>query len=108
LIYLETPRLVLRDWRESEIGWRLRKEAWGQGYATEGAAACLKHGFQTLGFDEIYSFTADLNVPSRRVMSKIGMQFVKYFDHPRLAKDSPLCKHVLYASIHGGNRQAND
>lgn len=79
-----------------EIGWRLKKEAWGKGYATEGAKACLKHGFEELDFDEIFSFTADINEPSKHVMKKIGLQFVKEFDHPRVDKDSPLLKHVLY------------
>ncbi|TBL75710.1 GNAT family N-acetyltransferase [Paenibacillus thalictri] len=80
----------------TEIGWRLRKEAWGQGYATEGAAACLRYGLDTLGFDEVYSFTAVVNRPSERVMMKVGMSFVKTFDHPRVEKDSPLSRHVLY------------
>jgi len=79
-----------------EIGWRLKKEAWGNGYATEGAAACLQYGFSTLGFDEVYSFTADVNTPSKNVMTKIGMKFIKYFHHPNVDVNSPLSKHVLY------------
>lgn len=79
-----------------EIGWRLKKEAWGRGYATEGAKACLQYGFEELGFGEIFSFTADINEPSKHVMRKIGLQFVKEFDHPRVDQDSPLLKHVLY------------
>lgn len=79
-----------------EIGWRLKKEEWGRGYATEGAKACLQYGFEELGFDEIYSFTAAINEPSKHVMRKIGLQFVKEFDHPRIDKDSSLLKHVLY------------
>lgn len=79
-----------------EIGWRLKKEAWGRGYATEGAKACLQYGFEELGFDEIFSFTADINEPSKHVMRKIGLQFIKEFDHPRVDKDSSLLKHVLY------------
>ncbi|MEC0329106.1 GNAT family N-acetyltransferase [Paenibacillus macerans] len=79
-----------------EIGWRLKKEAWGKGYATEGAAACLQYGFNTLGFDEVYSFTADINEPSKKVMIKIGMSFVKMFLHPRVDEYSPLSKHVLF------------
>lgn len=68
----------------------LKKEAWGKGYATEGATACLQHGFDHLGFLDIYSFTAAINTPSSKVMSKIGMSYVKSFDHPKLEKDSPL------------------
>lgn len=79
-----------------EIGWRLKKEAWGHGYATEGATACLEYGFNTLGFKEVYSFTAEINTPSKNVMQKIGMSFIKMFDHPRVESSSPLCKHVLF------------
>lgn len=79
-----------------EIGWRLKKEAWGRGYATEGAKACLQYGFEELGFGEIFSFTAAINEPSKHVMRKIGLQFVKEFDHSRVDQDSPLLKHVLY------------
>ncbi len=79
-----------------EIGWRLKKEAWGKGYATEGASACLEYGFSELGLQEVYSFTADMNRPSQNVMIKAGMSFVKVFDHPRLTDSSPLKKHVLY------------
>ncbi|MFD0713405.1 GNAT family N-acetyltransferase [Paenibacillus sp. GCM10027626] len=79
-----------------EIGWRLKKEAWGKGYATEGAKACLQYGFTELGFHDVYSFTADINEPSKNVMMKSGMHFVKYFDHPKVENDSPLKKHVLF------------
>lgn len=79
-----------------EIGWRLKKEAWGKGYATEGAAACLHFGFNELGLRDVYSFTADMNKPSINVMEKIGMSFMKNFDHPNVEKNSPLNKHVLY------------
>ncbi|MBM6996020.1 Acetyltransferase (GNAT) family protein [compost metagenome] len=79
-----------------EIGWRLKQEAWGKGYASEGAAACLQYGFTHLGFQEIYSFTAVINTPSRNVMTKIGMDYVKRFHHPRVEKDSPLSEHVLF------------
>jgi len=79
-----------------EIGWRLKQEAWGKGYATEGAEACLQYGFNKLGFSDIYSFTANINEPSKNVMKKIGMHFIKTFSHPRVEKDSPLSEHVLY------------
>lgn len=79
-----------------EIGWRLKKEAWGYGYATEGASACLQHGFHTLDFDEVYSFTADVNIPSKKVMEKIGMSFIDMFYHPKVEQSSRLSKHVLF------------
>ncbi len=78
-----------------EIGWRLKKEAWGKGYATEGATACLQYGFTELGF-RVYSFTADINQPSKNVMIKTGMNYIKTFNHPKVKKDSPLSKHVLF------------
>lgn len=79
-----------------EIGWRLDDKYWNKGYATEGAKACLKYGFSTLGFKEIYSFTAAINKPSIHVMKKIGLKKQGEFDHPRVEKDSPLLRHVLY------------
>ena len=79
-----------------EIGWRLKKEVWGKGFATEGAKACLHYGFHTLGFDDIFSFTADINIPSKNVMNKIGLQFKINFNHPNVDQSSPLFKHVLY------------
>ncbi|MGI5839375.1 MAG: GNAT family N-acetyltransferase [bacterium] len=84
-----------------EIGWRLKRATWGQGYATEGAKACLDYGFNNLGISEVYSFTAKINKPSERVMQKIGLTFVQEFDHPRVDPGSPLCRHVLY---YGGKR----
>ncbi|MDJ1482957.1 GNAT family N-acetyltransferase [Cytophagaceae bacterium YF14B1] len=79
-----------------EIGWRLRKEFWGKGIATEAANACLKFGFETLNLDKIVSFTAKLNTRSEKVMQRLGMSYVKDFDHPKVDKDSMLCRHVLY------------
>ncbi|MDX6282565.1 MAG: hypothetical protein QOH03_3636, partial [Kribbellaceae bacterium] len=54
-----------------EIGWRLAKDAWGKGYATEGARASLAYGFGEAGLDEVVSFTATTNKPSQRVMERI-------------------------------------
>ncbi|MGN7410238.1 GNAT family N-acetyltransferase [Sporosarcina sp. SAFN-010] len=79
-----------------EIGWRLKKEAWGKGYATEGAAACLEYGFTELNFTDVYSFTANINQPSKNVMRKIGMNFIGNFDHPKVKEGSSLKKHVLF------------
>jgi len=79
-----------------EIGWRIRKDFWKQGYAWEGATACLDFGFTQLGLKEIYSFTSEINQPSINVMRKIGMRHVSNFDHPKIENDNPLKKHVLY------------
>ena len=79
-----------------EIGWRLDKPYWNKGYATEGAAACLKYGFESLSFNEVVSFTSIENIASQRVMQKIGMRFERYFEHPNIAEGHPLRPHVLY------------
>lgn len=79
-----------------EIGWRLDDAFWHKGYATEGALACLQYGFTTLGFDEVYSFTSEVNIPSIRVMERIGMKKSGTFLHPAIDRDSPLRPHVLY------------
>lgn len=79
-----------------EIGWRLDKNAWGKGFATEGAKACLNYGFGILGFGRIYSFTSKINIKSEKVMKKIGLVKLDEFDHPKLDKCSNLLRHVLY------------
>ena len=81
-----------------EIGWRLTREAWGQGFATEAARAAVAFGFGVLGLQEILSFTVPENVRSRRVMERLGMKHDPSgnFDHPLLAEGHPLRKHVLY------------
>ncbi|HTR30888.1 MAG TPA: GNAT family N-acetyltransferase [Puia sp.] len=84
-----------------EIGWRLRREAWGFGYATEGGTACLRHGFEQLGLERIYAFTAVGNVRSERVMQKIGMKKAGEFEHPKLAEGHWLRRHVVYDATRG-------
>jgi RimJ/RimL family protein N-acetyltransferase len=79
-----------------EIGWRLSKDAWGNGYATEAARASLEHAFGPAGLEEVVSFTATTNLPSQRVMQRIGMVQDGEFDHPRLPAGHRLQRHVLY------------
>lgn len=79
-----------------EIGWRLCAEAWGKGYATEGAMACLDYAFGSLQVPELYSFTSLSNRRSERVMQKIGMQKIKEFDHPLVPGGHELLRHLLY------------
>ena len=57
-----------------EVGWRLARESWGRGFATEAARAALRFGFTEVGLDEILSFTVPANLRSRRVMERLGMQ----------------------------------
>ncbi len=81
-----------------EVGWRLAHFAWGHGYASEAAKACLAHGFSRLGFEEVVSFTATGNTRSIAVMERIGMSRnpADDFDHPNLPDGHPLSRHVLY------------
>ena len=81
-----------------EIGWRFVKSAWGQGFATEAARACLSYGFDELGLTDIVSFTAAQNTRSIRVMEKIGMQHkaADDFNHPHLTEGHALRHDVLY------------
>lgn len=79
-----------------EIGWRIKKEEWNKGYATEAAKACLHYGFKTLQFEKVYSFTSAINVKSENLMKKIGMTKEGEFDHPNIPFDNALCRHVVY------------
>jgi len=82
-----------------EIGWRLRKEFWGKGYATEAAKKWLSIGFGEYGLDEIISFTTPQNIKSQEVMKRIGMKRDEQRDffHPKILKEHPLAFHVFYA-----------
>ncbi len=81
-----------------EIGWRLAREHWGKGYASEAARASIRFGFEKLGLEEIVSFTVPHNVRSRAVMERIGMTRSpeEDFDHPVLPAGHKLRRHVLY------------
>ena len=81
-----------------EVGWRLAREAWGHGLATEAAEAALRFGFEEVGLTEIVSFTVPANARSRAVMERLGMTHdpADDFDHPKLPAGHPLRRHVLY------------
>ncbi len=79
-----------------EIGWRLAQAYWGQGFATEGAQRCLEYAQEELCLDQIYSFTTVNNLPSERVMQRIGMSKISTFEHPSLPEGHTLRPHVLY------------
>jgi ribosomal-protein-alanine N-acetyltransferase len=92
-----------------EVGWRIRSEHWGNGYAPEAATECLRFAFDEVGLDEVISFTAVSNAKSRRVMEKIGLRRDPEgdFDHPGVPDGSPLKPHVLYriSRVHHGAAQ---
>ncbi|MCA2218555.1 GNAT family N-acetyltransferase [Jidongwangia harbinensis] len=80
-----------------EIGWRLARSAWGHGYATEAARACLAYGFGPLARPEILAVAAAGNVRSHAVMRRLGMTHdpADDFDDPT-APPGPLRPSVLY------------
>ncbi len=77
-----------------EVGWRLARGAWHQGYATEAAAAAAAVAFGGAGLAELWSITAILNRPSRAVMARLGMTPFARFDHPKLPAGHRLRRHV--------------
>jgi len=64
---------------DPELGYRLRKSAWGQGYATEGSRALIRKGFTEHGVQRVFAHTMTVNLASRRVMEKAGLRFVRTF-----------------------------
>jgi len=83
-----------------EIGWRLDKEFWGRGYATEGALEVLRFAQEELKIDQIYSYTARINTPSINVMKKIGLieRPELDFDHPKIDAGLPIRNHVVFST----------
>ena len=64
---------------EPELGYRLRKSAWGKGYGTEGSRALIEKGFSEYGAQRVHASTMAVNVRSRRVMEKAGLRLVRTF-----------------------------
>jgi RimJ/RimL family protein N-acetyltransferase len=72
-----------------DLGWRLRPDAWGNGYATESARGAIGYAFGPLGLDELAATTLPHNARSRAVMERLGMTFAGDVVHAGLP-------HVLY------------
>ncbi|WP_370200300.1 GNAT family N-acetyltransferase [Roseibium sp.] len=81
-----------------DIGWRLKRSAWGRGLASEAARAWLRFGFETIGYEEIVAFTVPGNIPSQKVMTRIGMTHDERgdFQHPKLPEGHAFKRHLLY------------
>jgi RimJ/RimL family protein N-acetyltransferase len=73
-----------------EVGYHLRRDQWGNGYATEAARGCVKHAFRTLGAEKVISLIRPENLPSRRVAERNGM---------RIEREVTFCglPHLVYA-----------
>jgi RimJ/RimL family protein N-acetyltransferase len=110
-IYRETPLLGywagwfhLRpdriDAGEQELGYRLRRASWGRGFATEGAAALVEHGFLRVGADKISARALAGNAASRAVMGKCGLRYETDFVYPQDmigARSAVECAAVKYS-----------
>lgn len=81
-----------------EVGWRLARHAWGHGYATEAGAFALRHGFGPMRLPSIIAYTARGNLPSQRVMQRLGMARAASldFEHPAVPVGSPVRPHIVY------------
>ncbi len=66
--------MIRRDPEQGEIGWGLGVEYRSQGYATEAARALMEYGFHSLGLHRIYADTSTDNLPSWRIMERLGMR----------------------------------
>jgi len=98
MVGLHRVRAVLPCSPAVEVEWRLHPEHWGNGYATEAAAASLRFGFDEVGLEEIVAYTTTLNVRSQAVMERMGMRRdpAGDFDHPLVPAGSPFQRHVFY------------
>ena len=85
---------------EIEIGWRLREDAWGQGYAKEAAIASLAWGWANRAAPRIMAITTPANRASWGLMERLGMTRRPDLDfgHPQFEEGHPLCAHITYVA----------
>lgn len=87
-----------------DIGWRLKRTAWGKGYATEGAKRCLDYAFNELGINKVISVCTIQNHKSEHVMKKIGMTKVGEFNHPEMFDHPDYEQHFCYEIVNPNKR----
>lgn len=75
------------DGTEAELGYRLRRSAWGRGLATEGSRALVRYAFDVVGVRRVWAETMAVNERSRRVLAKAGLRHVRTF---HLQFDDPI------------------
>jgi len=83
----------------AEMGWRLARRFWGEGYATEASRAAIDYCLARLGLEQIVAFTATTNLPSQAVMARLGMARREDldFDHPNLPEGHILRRHLVWS-----------
>ena len=64
-----------------DLGYRLMKSFWGQGYATESAFASLEYAFEKLNLTEVYAMADIRNDGSNKILNNVGLKFIETFDH---------------------------
>jgi RimJ/RimL family protein N-acetyltransferase len=89
-----------------DIGWRLKKSSWGNGYATEGSKRCLEYAFKELKLERVISTCTEKNSNSENVMKKIGMIKKGMFNHPKL-KEFPEYEKCIWYEINKNLWQQN-
>ena len=80
-----------------EAGWRLREDAWGQGYAKEAAIAALDAAFRRFGAEEVMALTIIENTPSWGLMERLGMQRRPKLDYADTRFEPPIRDHIVYS-----------
>lgn len=80
-----------------EIGWRLREDAWGQGYAKEAAIASLHAAFERFGAEEVVALTVIENSASWGLMERLGMRRRAELDYDDMRYDRPWRRTIVYS-----------
>jgi hypothetical protein len=77
------PELKAELRRNRELGYRLQRQAWGRGFATERSRALIESAFKKLGTNRIWAQTMTVNTASRRVLERCGLHYVRTFNAER-------------------------
>ncbi|EAP97434.1 acetyltransferase, GNAT family, putative [Janibacter sp. HTCC2649] len=89
------------DWRTSpgvaELGYRLHRRFWRQGFASEGSRELLRHGFEELGLHRVIAQAVTDNMGSRAVMESVGMRFVRSWDEPDGEVEYAVTRHAWFS-----------
>ena len=80
------------DEKTLDLGYRLRRDAWGRGYATEGARALVHRAFTVLGAERVVAHVLEANAGSRRVLEKVGLHLRTHYRHRGVL---PACSYEL-------------